>query len=49
MNLPGAAQILTDRRSVLTMLGASALLWLPELGYAGAQIEEPWPMRCAMR
>ena len=32
---------MTDRRSVLTMLGASALLGLPKLGYAGAQIEEP--------
>lgn len=29
------------RRSVLATLGASALLALPEWGYAGAQIEEP--------
>jgi soluble lytic murein transglycosylase-like protein len=41
MSLQGTAQFLTDRRSVLTMLGASALLGLPEIGYAGAQIEEP--------
>jgi soluble lytic murein transglycosylase-like protein len=30
-----------NRRSVLATLGASALLALPEWGYAGAQIEEP--------
>ena len=41
MNLQGAARILTKRRSVLNMLGASAMLGLPEWGHAGAQIEEP--------
>jgi soluble lytic murein transglycosylase-like protein len=30
-----------NRRSALATLGASALLVLPEWGYAGAQIEEP--------
>lgn len=41
MSLRDAAPTLTNRRSVLTMLGASAMLGLPSRGYAGAQVEEP--------
>ncbi len=41
MTLEGAAPGMTSRRSVLTLLGVSTLMALPDLSHAGAQIEEP--------
>ena len=41
MKWAGLAQAWASRRSALTLLAAPALLGLPELALAGAQIEEP--------